>query len=53
MNKQITKTLPKSAWQDVIIKENNERLVEVVETEKLIRGSQFGPWGSNNSYYLR
>ena len=50
---QITKTLPKSAWQDVVISENNERLVEVVETEKLIYGSQFGLWENNNSYYLR
>lgn len=48
-----TKTLPKSAWQDVVISENNERLVEVVETEKLIYGSQFGPWESNNTYLLR
>jgi D-alanyl-D-alanine dipeptidase len=53
MNNQITKTLPKSAWQDVVIVENNERLVEVVETATLIHGSQFGPWESNNSYLLR
>ena len=53
MNNQITKMLPKSAWQDVVIVENNERLVEVVETATLIHGSQFGPWESNNSYLLR
>lgn len=53
MNKQIIKTLPKSAWQDVVIIENNEHLVEVMETEMLIHGSQFGPWESNNSYLLR
>lgn len=33
---QITKTLPKSAWQGVIIKENNEPLFLVEQTSRLI-----------------
>jgi D-alanyl-D-alanine dipeptidase len=53
MYKQIIKALPKSAWQDIVIHENNEQLVEVLETDLLLHGSQFGPWESNNSYYLR
>lgn len=53
MNNQITKILSRSAWQDIVIHENNERLIEVIETKTLIHGSQFGPWESNNSYQLR
>lgn len=53
MNKQITRVLSKSAWRNVVIVENSERLVEVMETDQLIYGSQLGPWESNNSYQLR
>jgi D-alanyl-D-alanine dipeptidase len=35
MQKQITKTLPRSEWQDVNINENNEPLVEIRETERI------------------
>ena len=35
INSQITKTLPRSAWKDVVIKENNEPLVEVLETDRI------------------
>lgn len=32
---QITKTLSRSAWQNIIIKENNEPLVEIFQTDKI------------------
>ncbi len=35
MKGQIKKVLPKSAWQNVKINENNEPLVEVIETNRL------------------
>lgn len=35
MKNQIEKTLPRSAWDNVTIRENNELLFEVQETEKL------------------
>lgn len=35
MTNQITKTLPKFAWQNIVIKENNEPLIEVLETDKI------------------
>lgn len=35
MKNQIEKTLPRSAWDRVVIQENNEPLVEMKETQKL------------------
>ncbi len=35
MTQRFTKTLPRSAWQNVVIKENNEPLILVSETDKL------------------
>ena len=35
---QITIVLPRSAWNDVVIEENNEPLVELIETAKLKLG---------------
>ncbi len=35
MINQITKTLPRSEWQKVVIQENNEPLVEMKETDRL------------------
>ena len=35
---QIITILPKSAWQDVVIKENNEPLIEIVEIERIKLG---------------
>jgi len=35
MINQITKTLPRSEWQKVAIRETNESLVEVKETSRL------------------
>lgn len=35
MKHQITNILPRSKWLDIVIKENNEPLVEITETNKL------------------
>lgn len=41
MSDQISKILPRSDWENVVIEENNEELVEIVETSRLKR-SAFG-----------
>ena len=38
MNQQIRYILPRSAWQDMIIKENGESLVEIKETDRIKLG---------------
>lgn len=38
MKNQIEKTLPRSAWKNIVISENNEPLVEIIETEKIKLG---------------
>jgi hypothetical protein len=35
MKNQINYTLPRSEWQKVVIKENNEPMVEIKETSRL------------------
>ena len=52
MNPQFTKTLPKTAWQSIVIKENNEPLVEVVETDRIKIGEGF-KIDYNPTYFVR
>ena len=49
---QVTKTLPKSAWQNVVIKENDEPLVEVLETDRIKIVNMFGS-NYNPIYFVR
>ena len=53
MQKQIQKALPRSAWQNVVIAENHEPIVEILETEKIIYGSHLSPWKNENSYFVK
>lgn len=50
MTSQITKILPKSAWQEVVIKESNEPLVEVLEADRIRIVSMFK--GDYNPIYF-
>ena len=40
---QITKILPRKDWENIVIKENNEELVLLHETDKLLLGKKFFP----------
>ncbi len=51
MTEQIQRGLPRSAWEGVVIQENNEPMVELVETERLKLGSGFK--GYQPSFFVR
>ncbi len=44
MTNQITKILPKSDWQSITIVENNDPVVDIKETERLILGKNIAPY---------
>ncbi len=52
MSIQITKILPKSDWEKVVILENNDPIVELKQTQKLIFGKNIAPHSVDN-YTLR
>lgn len=43
MRNQISHVLPRAAWQDIVIEENNEPLVEVQESDRLKLGLKIVP----------
>ena len=53
MKKQTQEILPKSAWQNIIITEQNEPIVEIFETEKIIFGWHLSPLKQPTSYFIK
>lgn len=45
---QFTRILPRSDWQDVIILENNEPVVDIQTNSQLILGKNLSPYNVEN-----
>lgn len=50
---QISYVLPKSAWENIVIKETNEPLVVVEGKDGIILGNKFSAWKEECSYLVR